>query len=152
MIYTHTHTHTHTHIHTHKGIYLAIKRNALEIWVSSNEVDEPRACYTEWNKSKKEKQILYTNTYTWNLEKWCWWTYLQSKNSDADAENRLVATEWEGEGGANWERSTDIYRLLCVKQTAPGKLLESTGSSVQCSAMTEMGGREAPVGGMYVYL
>ena len=30
-IYIHTHTHTHTHIHTHKGIYLAIKRNALEI-------------------------------------------------------------------------------------------------------------------------
>ena len=25
------------------------------IWVSSNEVDEPRAYYTEWSKSEKER-------------------------------------------------------------------------------------------------
>ena len=25
------------------------------IWVSSNEVDEPTAYYTEWNKSEREK-------------------------------------------------------------------------------------------------
>ena len=25
------------------------------IWVTSNEVDEPRAYYTEWNKSEKER-------------------------------------------------------------------------------------------------
>ena len=28
------------------------------IWVSSNEVDEPKAYYTEWSKSGGEKQIL----------------------------------------------------------------------------------------------
>ena len=33
------------------------------IWVSSSEVDEPRACYTEENKSKREKQIQYINTH-----------------------------------------------------------------------------------------
>ena len=33
------------------------------IWVCSNEVDEPRAHYTEWNKSERERQILYINTY-----------------------------------------------------------------------------------------
>ena len=27
------------------------------MWVSSNEVDEPRACYKEWSKSEREKQI-----------------------------------------------------------------------------------------------
>ena len=26
-------------------------------------MDKPRAYYTEWNKSEKEKQTLYTNTY-----------------------------------------------------------------------------------------
>ena len=41
----------------------------LRIWVSSSEVDEPRACYTEWSKLEREKQILYINTYVWNLEK-----------------------------------------------------------------------------------
>ena len=38
------------------------------IWVSSSEVDEPGACYTEWSKSEKTKfRILI---YIWNLEKW----------------------------------------------------------------------------------
>ena len=26
------------------------------MWVSSNEVDEPTACYAEWGKSEREKQ------------------------------------------------------------------------------------------------
>ena len=33
-------------------------------------------CHTECSKSEREKQILYINTYTWNLEKWCKWIYL----------------------------------------------------------------------------
>ena len=46
------------------GITLKAVRKCLIIafkdWVSSNEVDEPRACYTEWSKSEREKQLLYT--------------------------------------------------------------------------------------------
>ena len=49
--------------------YSAIKRNTN---VSSNEVDEPRAYYTEWSKSEREREILYSNTGIWNLEKWYW--------------------------------------------------------------------------------
>ena len=44
-----------------RDYYLAIKRE--HIWVSSNEVDEPRAYYTEWSKSEREKQVSYTNIY-----------------------------------------------------------------------------------------
>ena len=33
-------------------------------------MDEPRAYYTEWSKSEREKQILYINAYIWNLERW----------------------------------------------------------------------------------
>ena len=40
------------------------------IWVSSNEVDETGAYYTEWNKSERETPIQYTNTYIWNLGRW----------------------------------------------------------------------------------
>ena len=29
------------------------------IWLSHSEKDETRACYTEWNKSKQEKNIVY---------------------------------------------------------------------------------------------
>ena len=36
-------------------------------WVSSSEVDEPRACYTgrytDWNKSEREKYHILTHTY-----------------------------------------------------------------------------------------
>jgi len=40
----------------------------------------------------------------------------------------------------NWEIRIDIYTLPCVKQTASGTLLYSTGSSAQCSVMTERSG------------
>ena len=39
------------------------------IWVSYNEVDEPRASYSEWSKSEREWQIPYVNAYIWNLER-----------------------------------------------------------------------------------
>ena len=67
-------------IHLYNGILLSQKNKC--IWVSPNEEDEPRACYTEWNKS--EKQISYVSTYIWNVEKWCWWPYLQGGSRDAD--------------------------------------------------------------------
>ena len=40
-----------------------------QIWVSCSQVDEPRAYYTEWSKSEREKWILYINTYVCELEK-----------------------------------------------------------------------------------
>ena len=52
------------------------------------DVDRPRDCHTEWNKSEKEKQILYNITFMWNLEKWYRRTYLQSKTRDTDIGNK----------------------------------------------------------------
>ena len=88
-------------VHTYNRILLIHKKEC--IWVSSNEVDEPRAYYTEWSKSEKDKQILYINAYIWNLERWYWWNYLQASNGDTDIEYRLVDTVREGEGGTNRE-------------------------------------------------
>ena len=53
-------------IHIHNGILLSYKKKC--IWVSSNEVDETGAYYTKWNKSERERQILYINAYIWNLD------------------------------------------------------------------------------------
>ena len=39
------------------------------IWISSNEVDETGAYYTEWSKSERKTPIYYIN-YIWNLERW----------------------------------------------------------------------------------
>ena len=54
-------------VHIYNGILLGHKKE--QIWVSSSEADDPRDCYTEWSKLEREKQILYINTYIWNLEK-----------------------------------------------------------------------------------
>ena len=86
-------------------------------WLST----EHRTCYTEWNKSKREKQI-YINVYIQNLEKWYTWTYIQGRNRDADIENGLW-TQGEGEGGMNWKSCIEIYTSPCVKQIASRKLL-----------------------------
>ena len=54
-------------IHIHDGIPLSYKKE--HIWVSSNEVDEPGACYTERSKLEREKQLPYINAFMWNLER-----------------------------------------------------------------------------------
>ena len=38
------------------------------------------------------------NVYMWNLEKWCWWTYLQSRNKDTDIGNKHMNTKWGKSG------------------------------------------------------
>ena len=53
-------------VHVYNGILLSHKRE--HIWVSSNEVNEPRAFYTEWSKSEIEREISYINTYIRNQE------------------------------------------------------------------------------------
>ena len=48
-------------VHVYNGILLGHKKE--HIWVSSNEVNEPRAYYTEWNKSEKNKCCILTHIY-----------------------------------------------------------------------------------------
>ena len=43
-------------VHIYHGILLSHKKE--RIWVSHNEVDEPRDCYTEWCKSQKTKYSI----------------------------------------------------------------------------------------------
>ena len=51
----------------YNGMLLSHKKKWM--WVNCSEVDEPRASYTEWSKSEREKQISFINTYKLNLEK-----------------------------------------------------------------------------------
>ena len=57
---------------------------------------------------------------------------MQGRNRDTDIEGSLVDTVGEGEDGINSKNSTDIYTPPCVKETASGKLLYSTGSPAWC--------------------
>ena len=55
-------------VHIHKGISLSHKKES--IYISSNEVDEPGAYYSERSKSERKIPIQYINAYIWNLERW----------------------------------------------------------------------------------
>ena len=73
------------------------------------------------NEVSQREKNKYINMYIWSLEKWYWWVYLQGRNREADIDNRLVGTVEEGESDLNWESSTDIYMLPCVKGIASRK-------------------------------
>ena len=47
--------------HIHNGILLSYEQGC--IWVSSDEVDKPRAYYTEWSKSEREKYLMLMHMY-----------------------------------------------------------------------------------------
>ena len=47
--------------------YSSIKKCIL---ISSNEMDETGAYYTEQSKSERKTPIQYINAYIWNLERW----------------------------------------------------------------------------------
>ena len=54
-------------VHIHNGNYSVIKRNEIvpfaEMWMDLETVKQSEV-------SQRETQILYINTYLWNLEKW----------------------------------------------------------------------------------
>ena len=54
-------------VHIHDGILLGHEKEY--IWISSNEMDETGAHYTEWSKPERKTPIQYTNTYICNLER-----------------------------------------------------------------------------------
>ena len=86
-------------VHIHNGL-LAIKKKC--IWVSSNEVDEPRAYYTEWSKSEREKQILSIDTYICNLERWYWWIFM------------LISPSYSHQGPLGSARITGLVKWLGI--------------------------------------
>ena len=82
--------------HIYNGILLSHKKKWN--WVICSEVDGPRVCHAEWSKSEREKQILYANTYIWNLKK----KKLIVKNQGAGEEERHRRREWTW-GHREWE-------------------------------------------------
>ena len=80
-------------LHTHNEILLSFYKEC--IWVSSNEVDEPGAYYTEWSMSERERQMLYINAYLWNLERQYWWSYMQGSKGDTEEQTfGLYGERW----------------------------------------------------------
>ena len=63
-------------------------------------LDGPSGCHTECSKSERSKQIACINADMWNLERWCGWSYRQSRNRDPGAKNTHVGTRGSVVGGA----------------------------------------------------
>jgi len=59
-------------VHIHNGVLLSYKKEHM--WVSSNQVDETGAYYTEWNKSERNTPIQYINSVSYNM---CILTYME---------------------------------------------------------------------------
>ena len=80
-----------------------------------SEADEPRACFTEWTKSKRERQISCINIYIWNREKWYWCIYLQGSNTDTDRAD--LCTQLGKERVGRTERAP-MKHVHCVRAVA----------------------------------
>ena len=97
--------------------YSALKKD--QTWIRSNEVDETRVYYTEWSKSERKINTVYT----WNLKRYYWQSYLQGSRRDTI----FLDTVGEGDSGMRWENNTETYTLEYVKQIASGTLIYDTG-------------------------
>ena len=60
-------------------------------------MDGPTDSHTEFNMSEREKQISYTNSWMWNLEKWYRWSYLHT-----DIHRQQTYGHQNGGGGVEW--------------------------------------------------
>ena len=102
--------HTHTHTHREK-YYSAIKRNEIGLFV-----DGTRDHQTEWSKSEREKQALYTNASTWDLEKWSRRSCLMGSSRDAGAEDGRVdmgvGREVGRTGAWGWHAGTAVCETI----------------------------------------
>ena len=112
-------------VHIYNGILLSYKKEW--IWVRSNELHEPGACYTEWSESERERQILYINAYIWNFERQYQWSYRQGSKGDTDVKNRVLDSTGEGGGGMICENSPETCTLTYIKQTTSASSLHEAG-------------------------
>ena len=133
-------------IHIHNGILLKCKKE--HIWVSSNEVDETAACYTEWSKSERETPIEYINSYIWNLKRWRWCSYMRGHKRDTDVKSRLLDSVGEGEGGTTWENSIETCILSYAKEIIRASVMNEAGHSKLVSGTTQRNGVGRESGGV----
>ena len=91
-------------VHTYNGMLLSFKKEG--IWVSTNEVDEPRVYFTEWSKSERERQTLYINTRVWSLER--------NLSAGQQWRDRRRADLWTWCGRTGWQGSREKHGSISI--------------------------------------
>ena len=121
--------------------YSALKRNTFESvlmrWMNLEPIIEGR-------ESEKERQILYIDTYIWNLERRYQRSYMQGSKGDTDVKNRLLDSVGEDKGGMFWENSIETCTLPYVKQMTSASLVHEAG--YPGTTQRDMVGRKVGVG------
>ena len=123
---THSHIHSHpliqTQTHTHSLPYIlslthVFKQTHTGLLTHSHTLSQKHLLHSPqshkwflWSHNYKDLWIFYISAYTWILEKWYWWTYLQGQNGDADVENGPWTQQGKGRVGG-------IRIALCTYST-----------------------------------
>ena len=127
-------------VHTYNAVFLSHKKEC--IWVSSNEVDEPRTYYTEWTKSEREKQILFINVYIWNLERWYWWTYLQGSIGDVVREQ--TCRQELGKEKEGWIERVTLRHIHSVQSLSRVRLFATLWTAARQASLSTTNSRSPP--------
>ena len=127
-------------VHTYNAILLSHKKEC--IWVSSNEVDEPRTYYTEWTKSEREKQISFINAYICNLERWYWWTYLQGSIGDVVREQ--TSRQDLGREKEGWIERVTLRHIHSVQSLSHVQLLATLWTAARQASLSTTNSRSPP--------
>ena len=128
-------------VHIYNGILPRYKKEW--IWLSSREVDELRACYTEWSKSEREK---YINVYIYGIEKKGTEEPICREGRETDPEKDL----WTklGEGVVGWIENVALrYIQYSVWDRQLVESCCASGSPAWHSVMVEWGGMRAGLEG-----
>ena len=126
-------------VHVNSRVLLSHKKDCT--WISSNEVGKPRAYYTEWSRSEREKKKSHINAYIWNLEEWA---YLQGSNGGRKRAG--LRHSWEGEGEKDWEGGTEARTLRVYHGWPEGICWELTPTALWQLVGWVGGGRGAWAG------
>ena len=97
-------------------IYNGILLSHIKEWnfaICSN-TDGLGGYYGKWNKSNRERQILYNNTYIWNLRNTTN-ELIYKTEIVTDVKNKITVNRRKRGGGMNCEPGIDIYTLICIK-------------------------------------
>ena len=74
---------------------------------------------SEVSQKEKDRCVI---SLMWNLQKWYRWTCLQNRNSITEI-GKKHDCQGRKDTWVHWEVGTDLYTLLCVKQTPEESLL-----------------------------
>ena len=66
------------------------------------------------NTVKSEKQVSYVHVYMWNLEKWYWWAFLQSRKRDPDMKRACGHQGGLGGWNSHLHTTVAVYTQSCL--------------------------------------